>query len=515
MRTNGSDLFGKALGNVLKKGTTKDLEDGSGISKSGTSRGAELGWMTRRGHRQAGGEASPVKGHATPETIKMMVDGLKTVARVAEGRNDDLAEAANHLLEHGLESEPKTSTSMTQEARITEARRLLDMGMEMGQAAIRASQDGNPPAWLADISEAVEAHDEQGEEKSLSGVLFGKMKVVGAFPATQGEAIEKAGTKAGAERGWETRRGRAPVEDPKGEGKRSMGENFLLQPGSGEKFMDNLKAAPAGTTIRDGSGLIQHRKKGDNEWEWLNPTTGKVIMVGDDNSVFQAVRAATTSEAPRKTPAWPSTGHGSPGHKGEAWSMQGGKESDDRTEVRRLVRLAERSSTPEGSEEAYREIGRIMGVEEVTPEGISRFLAKPPTLDKVGTSDGAKLGWETRRRGAVPEEPGGGKTYPVIYRPGGEGTFGEVRRVTVPPREEEPEGGKSGEGKPKIPISSVNVETRKHKFSTGGKEPRGRGTWAFQIGDKMEMIPGDYAEAKGKAVRMAAERGEREVEVLP
>jgi hypothetical protein len=39
------------------------------------------------------------------------------------------------------------------------------------------------------------------------------------FGKALGNTLEKGGTKAGAERGWETRRGRSPVEEPKGEAK--------------------------------------------------------------------------------------------------------------------------------------------------------------------------------------------------------------------------------------------------------------------------------------------------------
>lgn len=425
-----------------------------------------------------------------------------------------------------------------------------------------------------------------------------------------------------------------------------MGENFLLQPGSGEKFMDNLKAAPVGTTIRDGEGLIQHRKKGDNEWEWLNPTTGKVIMVGDDNSVFQAVRAATTSEAPRKTPAWPSTGHGSPGHKGEAWTMESPKDEEKRPEqpkgaltheerqklndFRQMIldamdmkrskgepipdayrhKLAETearlkgekheagtiaasqvfghpSATTIGGEkysnlipikvgdratvdrytdraqkfvdDLQSKIGRAdaiargrmkgdkkkakayMGSAERTEDETVLDLLRSETLPELrrlhsalpeaasptkeqaektaatvvgdmigdflkdGTKAGAARGWETRR-GRAPVEQEREPSSGVPQSPG-EAAMA-MQRAARAIRQ-------SGvTGQPKVPVSSVRVGTGKHRFSTG-KEPMGLGLWMFQIGDKTEEIHGDYAEAKGKAVRMAAERGEREVEVLP
>jgi hypothetical protein len=56
-------------------------------------------------------------------------------------------------------------------------------------------------------------------------------------------------------------------------------------------------------------------------------------------------------------------------------------------------------------------------------------------------------------------------------------------------------------------------ETRRGRSPV--EEPKGRGRWAFQIGDKVEFIQGDYGDARREAARMAAERGERGVRVLP
>jgi hypothetical protein len=115
-------------------------------------------------------------------------------------------------------------------------------------------------------------------------------------------------------------------------------------------------------------------------------------------------------------------------------------------------REAKRFAKPEGKEKS---IGDIL--DEIRDNALS----------KEGTSEGAAKGWETRKGGAA-----------------------------------------------SIPMSSVSMETRKYVASQG-KEPKGKGRWAFQIGDKTEFFDGEYRETKRKAVETAAERGERRVEVLP
>lgn len=79
------------------------------------------------------------------------------------------------------------------------------------------------------------------EQNPLSGILFHKIKAAGGFPLTQEDVLIKEGTSEGARRGWETRRGRAPVEQPKAE-QRYMGG------GHGAKTF----VPPAGTKTRDG-----------------------------------------------------------------------------------------------------------------------------------------------------------------------------------------------------------------------------------------------------------------------
>jgi len=66
----------------------------------------------------------------------------------------------------------------------------------------------------------------------------------------------------------------------------------------------------------------------------------------------------------------------------------------------------------------------------------------------------------------------------------------------------------------KIPQNSVHVYINKYRASHQ-KSPRGRGLWAFEIGDEDKWFRGTYSEAKTKAVKYAADRGIRVVYVLP
>jgi len=157
-------------------------------------------------------------------------------------------------------------------------------------------------------------------------------------------------------------------------------------------------------------------------------------------------------------------------------------------------------------------------------------------LGKEGTSEGARLGWEGRRghagygavsvppsqgeqarrlRGAPAkfvgqpkpeEEPKGGKTYPVVYRPGGKGTFGEVRRVTVPPREDEPEKMRGsflteGEVDKKEFMESEHPRGSEGKFAPkGGAVPEGF--------EGFDDVPSGPAKPNEDSVLLRAQRGD-------
>ena len=61
---------------------------------------------------------------------------------------------------------------------------------------------------------------------------------------------------------------------------------------------------------------------------------------------------------------------------------------------------------------------------------------------------------------------------------------------------------------------TIRVSTREYEFSHG-KQPKGRGHWAFQIGERVGFIDGTYTEAKKLAGKQAKQEGVEIIEVLP
>ena len=72
-------------------------------------------------------------------------------------------------------------------------------------------------------------------------------------------------------------------------------------------------------------------------------------------------------------------------------------------------------------------------------------------------------------------------------------------------------------------MRNVTVITSLWSRSNNGKSPKGKGNWAFSIGNKdgyedaskAVFFYGTYAEAKKEAVKAAAEKGASVVYVLP
>jgi hypothetical protein len=60
----------------------------------------------------------------------------------------------------------------------------------------------------------------------------------------------------------------------------------------------------------------------------------------------------------------------------------------------------------------------------------------------------------------------------------------------------------------------VRVTTTKFTWSHG-RQPRGRGLWAFAIGGQTRFISGTYREAKKQALAEARTKGVQEIFVLP
>ena len=58
-----------------------------------------------------------------------------------------------------------------------------------------------------------------------------------------------------------------------------------------------------------------------------------------------------------------------------------------------------------------------------------------------------------------------------------------------------------------IPMNQVSVTGEDYYRFANGVKPKGRGSWAFEIGDKTEFIYGSYSDAKKEAIKRAASLG--------
>jgi hypothetical protein len=221
-------------------------------------------------------------------------------------------------------------------------------------------------------------------------------------------ALAKEGTSEGAVRGWETRRGgAAPAEEtPKN------GQDYLKQMGRRLSVAQDLsgrmkRILDSGKKITD----VMDKKEIESYSDSLRGA------LDDVENVFTRVKNPSDTV-----------------YENLSYAKGSFDEADKKPPEDRAVML---STLWRPVYNLYRQ-----GME-LAEQGWDE--KKNKAITKEGTSEGAKKGWETRREGAAPEDPKGGKTYPVIYRPGGKGTWGEVRQVTVPPREDEPEKAKEKE----------------------------------------------------------------------
>jgi hypothetical protein len=65
----------------------------------------------------------------------------------------------------------------------------------------------------------------------------------------------------------------------------------------------------------------------------------------------------------------------------------------------------------------------------------------------------------------------------------------------------------------KISLSSIEVKTNDYA-NTYGKDPKGFGRWAFQVGENVEFITSNYGEAVKAAKLIARQNNVSRIEVL-
>jgi hypothetical protein len=65
----------------------------------------------------------------------------------------------------------------------------------------------------------------------------------------------------------------------------------------------------------------------------------------------------------------------------------------------------------------------------------------------------------------------------------------------------------------KITLSQIEVKTNSY-VNTHGRDPKGFGRWAFQVGENVEFITSNYGEAVKAAKLIARQNNVSRIEVL-
>lgn len=73
--------------------------------------------------------------------------------------------------------------------------------------------------------------------------------------------------------------------------------------------------------------------------------------------------------------------------------------------------------------------------------------------------------------------------------------------------------GGSSSGAKKIALSQIEVSTNEYRFYNG-KQPSGRGNWAFDIGGKTIFFSGKFSEASKQAKKMAQTKGYSRIKLM-
>jgi hypothetical protein len=385
------------------------------LDKAGTSDGAKLGWETRRhGSADVAPEVPQLIAGGNAEHFSILRAGVEEM--IAQEVEDLNREAENHRkripsdyagMTRGLAERGRRGFAALQDVRARlnglqpsseEDKVLLGRMLGYVEAKIVGSRHGEfdvGERFRSLLSDAANLSGKLEREASMA-----RKSIREILDDARSEALAKEGTSDGAVRGWETRRsGAAPVEEtPK------KGQDYLKQ--MGRRL----------STAQDVSGRMKRIL--DSGKKITDVMDKKEIEVYSDSlrgALADAENVFTRVKNPSDTV-----------YENLGYARGSFNEADKKPSEERAAMLSE----------LWRPVYNLyrQGME-LAEQGWDE--KKNKSITKEGTSEGAKKGWETRR-GDAPDEPKGGKTYEVIYRPRGKGTWGEVRQVTVPPREDEP-----------------------------------------------------------------------------
>ena len=190
------------------------------LAKAGTSEGADRGWETRRGRMAAGDEPEAMTPGRQAEfhsrAAEFSAQAAAAAARedgpLADREAEDALAAASNASAHAQAAQA-AGDGPTRRELAERAERSAGAAQRHARAAQRAALAGRKRE-----RDAIRARFMQ-QVAEEQGLLEPHERKDMASRWAAEEFLLKAGTSEGADRGWETRRGRAAVGDDEGEGR--------------------------------------------------------------------------------------------------------------------------------------------------------------------------------------------------------------------------------------------------------------------------------------------------------
>lgn len=371
------------------------------LQKDGTSEGAKLGWETRRG---GGGAEQPRQGASVALSDAESVIGLLNEYRPKiSGAESDYKMVLEEATERGERKPPKAAERTLSDlsgkvySLLGQLRSKTSDAVKRGKDFIGAN--ANPKEREDYEFRQQHAMDDVDE---MTNVAYTSRAIARRMGESR-KSLDKEGTSEGAKLGWEMRRGGAKEEKPKGppkvfaeefrqvedwmdEVEEGVGEARVAYEGHGDEDVDFQIAVESAATSM--VNILTDLKKRDFAipGEKHDDIIGRAEKIRDDAKKGNAAKSQMkellgivgklVDALPKRDPkGWAEA------KKREAEGMRSAREE----EARWRKKMEERG---------LRSDPKAKDLEPVDP------------ISKAGTSEGAKLGWETRRGGAsAPEGP--------------------------------------------------------------------------------------------------------------
>jgi hypothetical protein len=265
---------------------------------------------------------------------------------------------------HGEAGDPEVKRRKI-DAAVREAhRRILDNPNEMNQAAYDAAAD-----------QGLSGHDAQ----EVFQLVDQKMR-------KEAEALAKGGTSEGAKKGWETRRGGGDSPEDKPSKLMSPQLEDVVRRG----YVTDGVVDDPGLTTTEGAKVIIVRKKDGSSASYLT------LLPPTKQDPNWTVGSGATAKSERKKGLWNAiTNEAAAFAQSQGTSLGSGQIISQENKAY-WEKLTSAGKAVRQDEHHYIFVG-----DAPKPEKADK------TLEKAGTSEGAKLGWETRRGGGAKKDENG------------------------------------------------------------------------------------------------------------